>query len=56
MTRHEMKDEFGYYDGVNVPSVIVLSDGTKLFPSRDPEGNGPGEMFGTSSDGFKFTL
>lgn len=26
--------------------AIVLSDGTKLFPSRDYEGNGPGAMFG----------
>jgi len=26
--------------------VIILDDGTKLFPSRDPEGNGPGALFG----------
>jgi len=30
---------------LNVP-VIVLDDGAILFPSRDEEGNGPGEIFG----------
>jgi hypothetical protein len=26
--------------------VLVLDDGTKLYPSRDDEGNGPGALFG----------
>lgn len=39
------------------PTVLVLEDGTKLYPSRDPEGNGPGSLFGKASDGqlFGFT-
>lgn len=28
------------------PMAVVLDDGTVLFPSRDPEGNGPGCLFG----------
>lgn len=36
--------------------VIVLSDGTKLFPSCDYEGNAPGAIFGTTIDGYAFAL
>lgn len=28
------------------PTVLVLDDGTLVYPSRDPEGNGPGALFG----------
>jgi len=28
------------------PIVLVLANGIKLYASRDPEGNGPGELFG----------
>lgn len=28
------------------PPVLVLDDGQTIFPSRDPEGNGPGAFFG----------
>lgn len=31
--------------------VIVLDDGAKLYPSRDPEGNSPGCLFGELADG-----
>ena len=31
--------------------VIELEDGTKLYPSRDEEGNGPGVLFCTTPDG-----
>ena len=42
MTAEEMN---GYgWDGYP-PPVLVLSDGTKLFPSIDPEGNGPGTLY-----------
>ena len=33
------------------PAILVLSDGTKLYASRDDEGNGPGVLFGTGKDG-----
>ena len=29
--------------------VLVLDDGSTVFPSRDSEGNGPGVFFGTRS-------
>lgn len=33
------------------PPVVELDDGSEIFPSRDPEGNGPGALFGMTSDG-----
>jgi hypothetical protein len=30
----------------SAPLVIVLDDGSKIFASRDGEGNGPGVLFG----------
>ena len=32
-------------------AVLVLENGTKLYPSCDPEGNGPGALFGATRDG-----
>lgn len=52
MTDKEMKEE-GFHNvgrGYN-PCVLVLDDGTKVFPSKDTEGNGPGCLFGTMPDG-----
>ena len=40
----------------NVPTAIVLDDGTVLFASRDEEGNGPGEIFGLTSNAKQFIL
>jgi len=43
MTKKELKREgWDDYKGV----VLVLDDGTLIYPSRDEEGNGPGELFG----------
>ena len=36
--------------------VLVLDDGSVLFPSPDTEGNGLGVMFGIDGDGKSFTL
>jgi hypothetical protein len=38
------------------PLVLVFDDGTKVYPSCDPEGNDYGCMFGVSSDGERFTF
>jgi hypothetical protein len=39
------------------PTAIELLDGTVLYPSEDPEGNGPGVFFGYDSENDKsFTL
>lgn len=34
------------------PVALELDDGTVLYPSRDPEGNGPGSLFGYSDGGM----
>lgn len=51
MTKQEAEvegwDEFDTRD----VTVLVLSDGSKLYPSRDPEGNGGGALFGVDPDG-----
>lgn len=49
MTREERIAEG--WGGRRPPAVLVLDDGTKLYPSRDSEGNGPGELFGMESNG-----
>jgi len=36
------------------PTVIVFEDGTKVYPSIDSEGNGPGTLFGIDSNGQAF--
>lgn len=33
------------------PVVLELENGTKLYASRDEEGNGPGAMFGETPKG-----
>lgn len=33
------------------PMVLVLTEGFKIYPSRDDEGNGPGALFGTDISG-----
>lgn len=45
MTKAEMRREG--WEGTNeIPMVIVLENGSLLYPSRDEEGNGPGSLFG----------
>jgi len=59
MTDTEMQkegwDSF-YYERIN-PTCLVLSDGSVLYPSRDFEGNGPGQFFGNKDkNSFVITL
>ena len=42
MTKKEIESE-GWYGGT---TVLVLSNGVKLYASQDEEGNGPGCIFG----------
>jgi hypothetical protein len=42
MTRAEQKREFWDRPAM----VIVLDDGSLIYPSQDEEGNGPGTLFG----------
>lgn len=47
MTKAEADKEGWYpYDINGAPYVIVLGNGVRIYPSRDPEGNGPGTLFG----------
>ena len=43
MTEKELRAE-GWT--TQIPSVIEFTDGTIIYPSRDPEGNGAGALFG----------
>jgi hypothetical protein len=54
MTKQEMEDN-GWDEYLrDRPSVLVLEDETILFASQDPEGNGPGALFGVTKDGGGF--
>ena len=45
LTKRELEHE--YWQDSNHPAYcIVLDDNTKLYPSMDYEGNGPGALFG----------
>lgn len=46
MTKEEAEREGWSFGRHSAPSVVVLSDGSLIYASRDPEGNGPGELFG----------
>jgi hypothetical protein len=51
MTEAEMQAE-GWESGYGPnPTVIVFSNGFKVYPARDGEGNGPGCMFGVNTEG-----
>mgnify|MGYP003149022956 CR=1 FL=1 len=45
MTKAEMTVE-GWDPLLAPPTVLVLSNGVKIYPSQDDEGNGPGAIFG----------
>ena len=50
MTAEEIATE-GWGDTNEIAVVLVLDDGQLLYPSRDPEGNGPGALFGQDPSG-----
>jgi hypothetical protein len=50
MTEEEQARE-GWDRSRHDPVVLVMEDGTTVYAARDPEGNGPGAMFGTDPDG-----
>ena len=56
MTQPELNAEY-WDNGMSDPVVVLeLDDGSKLFPSRDYEGNGGGALFGTDKENNAFTL
>lgn len=56
MTKAEMAAEMWYGGAHNAPTVLVLSNGAKLYPSQDYEGNGGGALFGVSPEGQHFGM
>jgi hypothetical protein len=47
MSDAEYKSEYWDVDNLGErPTVLLLENGVKLYPSRDEEGNGPGSLFG----------
>ena len=45
----------GWEDDKSNITIIILEDNTKLYASKDSEGNGPGELFG-NTNGQRFML
>ena len=56
MRRAELNAEGWDAGPGDCPVVIVLDDGTKLYASRDPEGTGPGALFGVDASGESFAI
>jgi hypothetical protein len=56
MTVTELAAECWDASSGDCPVVLVLDDGTKLYASRDPEGNGPGALFGVDANGESFGI
>lgn len=54
MTDAELEREGWDHHRGKTPTVIVFEDGTKIYPSKDPEGNGPGALFGINTDDEAF--
>jgi hypothetical protein len=50
MTQEEMNEEGWVFADAGDTVVLVLSDGTILYPSADWEGNGPGVIFGKQNN------
>lgn len=50
MTPEELKDVGWDWGGAYVP-IVILDDGSILYPSTDPEGNGPGAIFFVTGKG-----
>lgn len=47
MTKKEMENEgWEGWHRTSAPTVIEFTNGILVYPSQDPEGNGPGALFG----------
>jgi hypothetical protein len=55
MTKAEAELE-GWDIDHDTPPVIVLDTGAIIYPSSDPEGNGPGMLFANNKAGEQFYL
>ncbi|MCK9458602.1 MAG: hypothetical protein M0R80_03100 [Proteobacteria bacterium] len=48
MNKKELQQE-GWERCGDPPKVLVLDDGSRIYPSQDEEGNGPGILFGMTN-------
>jgi hypothetical protein len=55
MTKDEAEAE-GWDIDYDIPPVIELSTGAIIYPSQDPEGNGPGMLFAKDKVGEQYYL
>ena len=56
MTKREQSGQ-GWEDDHHASAlVIVTEDGTRFYPARDEEGNGPGVLFATTPEGVDYYL
>jgi len=56
MTAEELAREAWTPAPFTQPLALELADGVVLYAACDPEGNGPGVLFGRTHDGQTFTL
>ena len=57
MTPGEIELEGWSHDiGSPAPHVIEFHGGIRIYPSRDPEGNGPGVLFGQDEKDGTFAI
>ena len=54
MTDKEMEAEG--WEGIRICDVIEIEGGGKIYPSNDPDPNGPGRMYGVQPDGTYFFI
>ena len=56
MSIKEQLAEYWSPDDLNPVVVLELDNGSKIFPSRDYEGNGGGALFGVDAQKNTFTI
>lgn len=56
MTKDELYNECWGEAYGGFPVVLEFNDGSKIYASSDPEGNGPGCIFGITKHGEEITV
>ena len=55
ISKKELEAE-GWDDCHSATCVLLLDNGTLLYPSQDDEGNGPGTLFAMDREGTQYTI
>ena len=56
MTDREMEEMGWDADVQGRPTVLLFQGGTRLYAAQDPEGSGPGVLFGVDAGWTRFQL